>query len=223
MPKAAKTKSTRVAASAHQPSVKPVKRQFAVQDNAVEHVEVGALADVSAPEILHDMASSDGGHDRATMKKKEKLAVKKDAFLNRLALSDSSSHPYSKSHARRMKRKEREQVAGGLSDIKDAIGDLLGDEAPSETIAESNKKAAKRKQTEMDVEGDEEPKKTKTVQAGVIGQGKSTTLTKAQRKRALELERLRHPRILSNPAYSSNPFETIRTHAQNTLVKHQPT
>ncbi|TFK97042.1 ribosome biogenesis protein SLX9-domain-containing protein [Pterulicium gracile] len=158
------------------------------------------------------------------MKKKEKLSVKKDAFLNRLAshMSNSSSHPYSKSHARRMKRKEREQVAGGLGDIQDAIGDLLGDEAPSETIAESNKKAAKRKQTDMEVEGGEDPKKTKTVQAGVIGQGKNTTLTKAQRKRALELERLRHPRILSNPAYSSNPFETIRTHAQNTLVKHQP-
>lgn len=84
-----------------------------------------------------------------------------------------------------MKRKEREQVAGGLGDIQDAIGDLLGDEAPSETIAESNKKAAKRKQTDMEVEGGEDPKKTKTVQAGVIGQGKNTTLTKAQRKRAL--------------------------------------
>lgn len=29
--------------------------------------------------------------------------------------------------------------------------------------------------------------------------------------------------ILSNPAFASNPFETIRTHAQNTLLKHEPT
>lgn len=34
-----------------------------------------------------------------------------------------------------------------------------------------------------------------------------------------ELEKLRQPLILSNPQYSSNPFQTIRTHAQNTLVK----
>lgn len=34
-----------------------------------------------------------------------------------------------------------------------------------------------------------------------------------------ELEKLRQPLILSNPQYSSNPFQTIRTHALNTLVK----
>lgn len=76
---------------------------------------------------------------------------------------------------------------------------------------------------------------------GQIGQGKGVPLSKAQRRRALyvihssryavsliqavifsEMERLRHPLILSNPAFSSNPFKTIRTHAQNTLLKHQP-
>ena len=34
-------------------------------------------------------------------------------------------------------------------------------------------------------------------------------------------ERLRVPMILSNPEFSSNPFETIRKHAQNTLLKHE--
>ena len=33
-----------------------------------------------------------------------------------------------------------------------------------------------------------------------------------------ELERLRHPLILANPDFTSNPFQTIRTHAQNTLI-----
>lgn len=44
-------------------------------------------------------------------------------------------------------------------------------------------------------------------------------LTSLDRK----IERLRHPLILSNPQFGSNPFQTIRTHAQNTLIKHVPT
>lgn len=35
------------------------------------------------------------------------------------------------------------------------------------------------------------------------------------------LERMRIPKILSTSAFSANPFETIRKHAQNTLVKHE--
>lgn len=77
---------------------------------------------------------------------------------------------------------------------------------------------------------------------GVIGEGKGAPLSKNQRKRALyvsqftqlpklttlyttlcsQLEKMRIPMILSNPAFASNPFETIRTHAQNTLLKHEP-
>ena len=38
-----------------------------------------------------------------------------------------------------------------------------------------------------------------------------------------ELERLRHPLILQNPEFSANPFQTIRIHAQNTLLKQAPT
>ena len=34
-------------------------------------------------------------------------------------------------------------------------------------------------------------------------------------------ERRRIPMILANSEFSSNPFQTIRKHAQNTLVKHQ--
>ena len=35
------------------------------------------------------------------------------------------------------------------------------------------------------------------------------------------MERLRAPMILANPDYASNPFQTIRTHARNTLLKHE--
>ena len=81
-----------------------------------------------------------------------------------------------------------------------------------------------------------EQKPKEKTRPGQIGEGKGVPLSKAQRKRALyvrvllpnykcthslssQMERLRHPMILSNPEFSLNPFQTIRTHAQNTLIK----
>ena len=34
-------------------------------------------------------------------------------------------------------------------------------------------------------------------------------------------ERMRIPMILQNSDFAKNPFQTIRTHAQNTLVRHE--
>jgi hypothetical protein len=84
---------------------------------------------------------------------------------------------------------------------------------------------------------------------GQIGEGIGVPLTKSQRRRALygllpqlsscvlqlkaifffltlhrrKAERFRQPLIRSNPEFAANPFETIRTHARNTLVPHRPT
>jgi hypothetical protein len=72
---------------------------------------------------------------------------------------------------------------------------------------------------------------------GKIGEGRKNPLSKSQRKHALYVvtllqwssiilpsnsvvEQLRQPLILSNPEFSSNPFQTLRTHAQNSLSKH---
>lgn len=45
-----KVRSQRSISRAHTASVKPVNRTFAAQDNAVRHVDVGALKDVSVRE-----------------------------------------------------------------------------------------------------------------------------------------------------------------------------
>jgi hypothetical protein len=58
---------------------------------------------------------------------------------------------------------------------------------------------------------------------GQIGQGKGTPLSRSQRRRALKAERFRQPLIRADPAFAANPFGTIRTHAQNTLVPHPAT
>ncbi|KAL7285158.1 hypothetical protein ACG7TL_000250 [Trametes sanguinea] len=228
-------KEVRRRSGAHEQSVRLHKRQFAAQDNAVEHVEVGKQAEKPAPEILADMAVDE--ESRPTMKKKEKLALKHELFLKRL---EESRSPYSKSHERRLKRKAKEQVAGGLGDIKAAISALEEDipVAVQNSVTDA---------TETDRADASKPAKPKP-KPGQIGEGKGAPLNKNQRKKALyvtppplhfrvamkcmcsrralsprsQLERMRIPLILATPEFATNPFQTIRTHAQNTLVKHEP-
>ncbi|KAF5377451.1 hypothetical protein D9615_005306 [Tricholomella constricta] len=195
-------KERRRRSGAHEPSVKLAKREFAVQDNAVEHIKIGDAIKATGTEILESLSAPE---PRPVLKKKEKMQAKHEAFLERL---ETSSSPYSKSHARRVKRKAKEQIANGLSEMQVAIAAL--DEDIPITVQESVKNAA---------ESSQEPLYNAHVKPGMIGEGKKVPLSKSQRKRALQMEQVRHPLILSNPAFAANPFQTIRTHAQNTLVK----
>lgn len=168
------------------------------------------------------------------MSKKEKQQLKHEAFIDRAyeawpnvvncfdpaAGVKSSTTPYSKAQKRRFNRKQREQLGGGLGSIEAAISALEEKEISPPAEAQSNA-AISRPQAKA--------------RAGLIGEGKGVPLTKAQRKRVLcvfdsvsswpkfspcrATERLRHPLILTNPQYAVNPFQTIRTHAQNTLEK----
>ncbi|KAI0331942.1 hypothetical protein GY45DRAFT_1344944 [Cubamyces sp. BRFM 1775] len=201
-------KEKRRRSGAHEQSVRLHKRQFAEQDNAVEHVEIGEQSEKTAPEILADMDVEE--ESRPTLKKKEKQALKHELFLKRL---EQSRSPYSKSHERRLKRKAKEQVAGGMGDIKAAIS-AVEDDIP---VAAMNSIA-----DEDGTDATEGPKPKSKPKPGQIGEGKGAPLSKNQRKRALQLERMRIPLILATPEFSANPFQTIRTHAQNTLVKHEP-
>ncbi|KAJ6519937.1 ribosome biogenesis protein SLX9-domain-containing protein [Mycena sanguinolenta] len=197
-------KDRRKRVGGHEPSVKLGKRQFAVQENAVEHVEIGAAAEQSAVDLLAD---AEDLHAPA-LKKKEKQQLKREALLQRLELGRS---PYSKSHERRQKRKAKEQLAGGDLDAIQMALAAVDDEAEAPELLQP--------QDAMEDEAKVKQKKQKP-KPGQIGEGKGATLTKAQRKRVLEMEKLRHPLILANPEFSTNPFQTIRTHAQNTLLQH---
>ncbi|RDX50392.1 hypothetical protein OH76DRAFT_1402422 [Lentinus brumalis] len=205
-------KEKRRRSGAHEQSVRlPAKRQFAVQDNAVEHVTVGEEIERSAPEILADIAADE--EPRPTLKKKEKQALKHELFMQRL---EASRSPYSKSHERRLKRRAREQVAGGMSDIQAAIS-AVEDAIP---VAVQNSVAA---DPDAGAGGPDAPQPRKVKpKPGQIGEGKGVPLTKNQRKRVLKVERMRIPMILATPEFAANPFQTIRTHAQNTLLKHEP-
>ncbi|KAG2159977.1 ribosome biogenesis protein SLX9-domain-containing protein [Suillus bovinus] len=173
--------------SVHETSAKLARRQFAVQDNAVEAVEIGAAGETSGQVILQEMSTA-ATEPRHSIKKKEKQQLKHEAFIEKLKYKTSR---YSKVQRRRFNRRQREQI-------------WVDSPEQGSPAAEETKDARPHKVQQ------------KTLQ---IGEGKGIPLSKNQRKRALELEKLRQPLILSNPLYSSNPFQTIRTHAQNTLVK----
>lgn len=78
--------------------------------------------------------------------------------------------PYSKSHEKRLKRKAREQVAGGLQEIQDAIAEVAGDDQEA---------------SEEDGSHPKERPKASISKAGLIGEGKTTPLSQHQRKQAL--------------------------------------
>ncbi|KAF9068109.1 ribosome biogenesis protein SLX9-domain-containing protein [Rhodocollybia butyracea] len=204
MPKERTKRST-----SHNSSVKLPKRK---SEDVIAIEDSGPDPGTNNEEIL----TPDTGPEIApTLKKKDKQQLKRDAFLRRVELTQS---PYSKSHQRRLKRKIKEQLGQGLGDIRDALPTVEA----SLTTANEPSVAAGSKSQQMQVDGEEDAAKSTTQsksKSSKIGEGKGTTLSNAQRKKALQIERLRHPHILSNPQFSSNPFETIRTHAQNTLVK----
>ncbi|KAG6849862.1 hypothetical protein H0H93_004211 [Arthromyces matolae] len=187
----------------HEPSVKLGTRNFAAQAASIEHIETGVAASASATEILQSMSSPNA---QPVLRKKEKMQAKHQAFLQRV---ESSTASYSKSHARRLKRKAKEQIANGLGDMQSAIASLDQDLSLPPVI-----------QHEINTEHTTD-QRIHHARPGMIGEGKKAPLSRAQRKKALHLEQVRHPLILSNPDFASNPFKTIRTHAQNTLLKRE--
>ncbi|KAF9651899.1 hypothetical protein BDM02DRAFT_3184148 [Thelephora ganbajun] len=199
-------KATRFRTKAHDRAVQSAaKRQFAVQENQVERVEIGSGKDLMATEILEALSSAESGSKPVTPKK-EKRMLKHARLLEKV---EASCLPYSKSHARRLKRKAKEELAGGtLSDIQSAIATMESDEKTlgGKTLTESSR-------------DDPSNPPARTGDTGLIGEGKGAPLSQNQRKNALKLERIRHPMIIANSDFKANPFRAIRTHAQNTLVK----
>ena len=148
------------------------------------------------------------------------------AHFNRLLEVEASRLPYSKSHAKRLKRKAKEELAGGgLSDIRSAIAAVESNEEDlaGKALAETSKNDTSKPPAE-------------TQNVGLIGEGKGAPLSQTKRKNALyvpcskkripltlsvsKLERMRHHMVIANSDFKANPFHAIRTHAQNTLVKH---
>ncbi|XP_006454427.1 hypothetical protein AGABI2DRAFT_61007, partial [Agaricus bisporus var. bisporus H97] len=210
---AALPKERRSRTVVHESSAKIHKRTFAVQDNAVEHVEIGSAADVPADDILASLDARAAPQEVLT--KKEKQTQKREAFLQKLG---ASRLPYSKSHERRQKRKAKEQLVGDLNEMQTILSTIA---AAEDNASDEPVKTHGKDPNLMDADQKPEVKSKPQNRGAKIGEGKAAPLSKNQRQRALQLERFRQPLIRSNPEFANNPFQTIRTHAQNTLIKHR--
>ncbi|THH07621.1 hypothetical protein EW145_g3251 [Phellinidium pouzarii] len=114
---------------------------------------------------------------------------------------------------KRLKRKEKEEIAGGFQDVALALSTLEdGLECATAEISDPDA-------THIDIS--DRPKAIQKQTPGRIGEGKGVPLSKKQRKRILKTENFRQPLLLATPEFASNPFQALRIHAQNTLVKHQ--
>lgn len=130
---------------------------------------------------------------RLGITKKQKQSLRRDALKQRLGIAGS---PYSKSHRKRLNRKGKDRLITDLKAVEQAIAAV----DMNHSSTHSNSLGARQ---------------------GQIGEGNPSSLTSKQRQRTLHLESLRHKLVLQTPEFVSNPFQTIRTHAQNTLIKHQ--
>lgn len=98
--------------------------------------------------------------------------------------------PYSKSHARREKRKAKEQLAGsGLNDIQAILSTIAADEniGGEDEAGPNGEKTEKQKRGSNSMETDQEQQVKPKAQQKMakIGEGKSVPLSKNQRKRVL--------------------------------------
>jgi len=163
-----------------------------------DHIEIGAAGETSGNVVLASLSAFER-EGPPTLKKKEKQRMRHDVLMQRLGVSSS---PYSKSTIRRIKRKEKEKLSTDLTAVGEAIAAVEAQVVPQNKIHKGKEAHNPR------------PK------PGQIGEGKHTSLTMNQRKGTFKAEKLRHELIMKDPNFSSNPFQTIRTHAQNTLLKH---
>jgi len=169
-------------------------------------VDMGSMADASAAEIFSVIKTSAAKPPQ--VKKKEKQQMKHRAFLERL---QSSQSPYSQSHNRRLKRKEKQQLAAKMDDLNTVLKDLESG-VPEESKDIPGVTSSRKRE---DGAGTDTTSSVKR-----IGEGKGATLSTAQRKRVLKTEKDRISVIQATKEYAENPFELIRRHAQATLEPH---
>lgn len=117
-----------------------------------------------------------------------------------------ASHPYSKSHAKRLKKKLRDQVVlvGDLNPVKDALNELI-EAAPNQPALDLDKR---KHESSTPLDGI-------TTQTNKPQRQKS--INQHQRAIILQQESARVSKILELPQFQQNPFAAIRTHAINSL------
>ncbi|KAK4687014.1 hypothetical protein P7C73_g3096, partial [Tremellales sp. Uapishka_1] len=208
MPKASRTKVVK----RHGAAVPTAsKRAFALPDNQVkETVLPGSNLNASVggsnyPENLADEEPKVSDRPPIAVKSK-KIKPPASSLVPHLPL-----HPYSRSHIKREKKKAKEQLTGGeLHSIAVGLSEALGE------VEEEEKPIRIKTAEERRREKEEEQRRKE--EAGKIGQGGKRTLSEKKRREQIKTQGKRIPIIMKHPAFKTNPWETIRLHASNSIA-----
>ncbi|WOO76714.1 uncharacterized protein LOC62_01G000337 [Vanrija pseudolonga] len=188
MPRAERTKATRRHGAAA-----PLTKRALVADGAVEHVLPGSNPAAEIP----DLAPS-------------KPEPTSKPFHG--AVLAGAAAPYSKSHARREKRKAAQQLGSGLGSVAAALFEAAG-EVPVPTAPVATSRGKKRAEV-VEVP----PQLRKREADGKIGEGSAKTMGERRRRKQISAAAQRIPAVMAHPSFKASPWATIREHAANSLA-----
>ncbi|GAC95546.1 hypothetical protein PHSY_003122 [Pseudozyma hubeiensis SY62] len=185
---------------------------------------IRARSSTSAPKVAAAPPTQITKAAKRAMKRADLMSkVKPTSLLN----LEPHNGALSKSSLRRQKRKQKEQLAGnttGLKDLQEAMDEVAQqvEEDGEDDVAEGALDMEYDDGNDDDVEGEASMHRNSTSaaypQVGAQKTRKDATVTEKARKKALNLEMQRQNLILSDPAYTKSPFAALRLHAQNTLA-----
>ncbi|BGP39173.1 hypothetical protein JCM10449v2_003111 [Rhodotorula kratochvilovae] len=169
---------------------------------------ISAVKAAAADQSALALAQEDQGEPappKGKQTKADKAYNRRKELLNKITASAS---PYSKSHARRVRRAAQPEnnLVASLAEVEAVLPQLSDDEGSAGEDGEGDEYAMD------DEEAQGQAQKAKT---GGKGQEK---LTAKKRQRVLTAESARLPAIIKNEAFAASPFATIRQHTLNTLL-----
>ncbi|GAA5844128.1 hypothetical protein JCM9279_003739 [Rhodotorula babjevae] len=173
--------------------------------------EMAPIAAVKAAAALLPPPPTEPEHPDEADPAPHKQTKAQKAYNRRKELLDkvtASTTPYSKSHARRLRRHAQpaNNLVASLAEVEAVLPDIDGDDDSARGDEDGDEA-----QYEM---GDE----AEGVKAKAKGGKGKEKLTAKKRQRVLTAESARLPAIIKNEQFAKSPFATIRQHTLNTLI-----
>ncbi|GAA5894483.1 hypothetical protein JCM8208_006254 [Rhodotorula glutinis] len=175
--------------------------------------EMAPIAAVKAAAALLPPPPTEPEHTDEADPAPHKQTKAQKAYNRRKELLDkvaASTTPYSKSHARRLRRHAQpaNNLVASLAEVEAVLPDVDGAEGEG-SGPEDDDEGRYEMVDEAEVQGGQAK--------GKGGKGKEK-LTAKKRQRVLTAESARLPAIIKNEQFAKSPFATIRQHTLNTLI-----
>ncbi|GAA6046866.1 hypothetical protein JCM3770_005682 [Rhodotorula araucariae] len=173
-----------------------------------EMAPIAAVKAAAADESARSRTRDDTGEPQPPKGKQTKAEKAYNRHKVLLEKITAGASPYSKSHARRVRRAAQpaNNLVASLAEVEAVLPQLSDEGVSGEEGGEDQ---------EYEMEGGEELGQVQKPKTG--GKGKEK-LTAKKRQRVLTAESARLPAIIKNEAFATSPFATIRQHTLNTLL-----